>query len=119
MIIPRSEKYITFEKINLNHTLLFFKDIKNIDVTLLNVHKTCAKNTNAVIYEIKYTMVQRVHNKNINKEVPLCLSFSDVDAYIFDENQNKYLVSALRDSNKIFYSHTKNFGVKVKSKVRQ
>ena len=39
------------------------------------------KNTDAVIYEIKYITIQIINNQNIDKEVPLCLSFSDVDAY--------------------------------------
>ena len=45
MIIPRSEDYITFKKINLKRTLLFSKNIKNIALNLLNINKTCAKNT--------------------------------------------------------------------------
>ena len=39
-------------------------------------------------------------NQNVDKEVPLCLSFSDVDAYIIKENKNKYLVFALTENNK-------------------
>ena len=38
--------------------------------------------------------MQSINNQNIDKEVPLCLSFSDVDAYIIEENENKYLVLA-------------------------
>ena len=53
MIIPRSKDYVTFEKINLKYTLLFFKNIKNIDLNLLNINKTCAKNTDTVNYETK------------------------------------------------------------------
>ena len=81
MIIPRSEDYITFEKINLNHNYYFFGDIKNIDLNLLSINKKCIKNTDAISYEIKYIIMQ-----NIDKEVPLCLSFSDVDTYIIEEN---------------------------------
>ena len=39
MIVPRIDGHITFEKINLNHTLLFSKNIKNIDLNLLNINK--------------------------------------------------------------------------------
>ena len=58
------------------------------------------KNTDAVIYEIKYTMMQSINNQNIDSEIPLCLSFSDVDAYIIEcnsieESGNKYLIFAL------------------------
>ena len=40
------------------------------------------KNTDAVVYKIKYIMMPSINNQNIDKEVPLCLSFSDVGAYI-------------------------------------
>ena len=49
--------HIIFEKINLNHSYYFFKEIKNIDTNLLNINKTCAKSTDPVIYEIKYIMM--------------------------------------------------------------
>ena len=77
---------ITFEKINLNHTYYFFENIKNIDPNLLSTNKKCLKNANTVVYDIKYIMIQRFNNQNIDKEVSLCLSFSDVDAYIIEEN---------------------------------
>ena len=48
--------HITFEKINLNHSHYFFKDMKNIDTNLLNINKTYAKSTDPVIHEIKYIM---------------------------------------------------------------
>ena len=67
---------------------------------MLNISKTCAKNTDAVIYEIKYIMMQSINNQNIDKIIPLCRSFSDVDAYIIEENENKYLVFALTENNK-------------------
>ena len=47
------------------------------------------KNTDAVVYEIKYITMQSIINHNIDKVIPLCLSFSDVDAYIIEENENK------------------------------
>ena len=44
--------------------------------------------------------MQSINNQNIDKEVPLFLSFSDVDACIIQENENKYLVLALTENNK-------------------
>ena len=79
---------ITSEKVNLNHTYYFFENIKNIDPYLLSINKKCMKNTDAVVYEIKYIMMQSINNQNIDKEVPPCLSFSDVDAYIIEEIEN-------------------------------
>ena len=110
---------IAFGKINLNHTYYFFKYIKNIDTNLLNINKTYAKDTNAVIYEIKYTMTQNINNQNVHKEIPPCLSFSDLDAYIIEENENKYLIFALTEDNKELLEPYKNFGVKLKKNLRQ
>ena len=58
------------------------------------------KNTDTFVYEIKYIMMQSNNNQNVGKEVPLCFSFSDVDAYIIKENENKYLVFVLTENNK-------------------
>ena len=44
--------------------------------------------------------MQSINNQNIDKEVPLCLSLSDVYAYIIEENENKNLVLALVENNK-------------------
>ena len=44
--------------------------------------------------------MQSINNQNIDSEVPLCLSFSYVDAYIIEENGNKYLIFALTENNK-------------------
>ena len=83
---------ITFKK--LNHTDYFFDDIGNIDLNLLSINKKCVKNTDAFVYEIKHVAMQSINNQNIDKEAPLCFSFSDVDAYIIEENENKYLIFA-------------------------
>ena len=118
MIIRRGEDYITFEKINLNHTYYFFDDIKNIDLSLLSINKKYIKNTDAVSYEIKYIMMQSINNQNIDKEVPLCLSFSDVDAYINEENKNKYFVFALTENNKEVLDAYKKLWSKIKKQIK-
>ena len=82
---------ITFKRINLNHSYYIFSGIENIDPNLLNISKIYARNTDAVIYEIQYIMMQSINNQNIDREIPLCLSFNNVDAYITEENENKYL----------------------------
>ena len=109
---------ITFEKINLNHTYYFFKDIKNIDRNLLNINKTYAKNTNAVIYEIKYIMMQSINNQNVDRAIPLRLTFSDVDAYIIEENENKYLIFALTENNKAVLEPYKKLWSKIFKKIK-
>ena len=44
--------------------------------------------------------MQSIKNQNIARGISLCLNFSDVDAYIIEENQNKYLIFALTEDNK-------------------
>ena len=39
--------------------------------------------------------METINNKNVDKEIPLCLSFSNVDAYIIEESRNKFLILAL------------------------
>ena len=105
---------ITFKKINLNHIDYFFDDIENIDLNLLSINKKCMKNTDAFVYEIKYIKMQSIDNQSIDKEVPLCLSFSDVDAYIIEENENKYLTFALTENKKEVLDAYKKLRIKIK-----
>ena len=118
--------HITFEKVNLNHTYYFFNDIKNIDLNLLNINKTYAKNTDTVIYEIKYITMQIINNQNIDIGIPLCLSLSDLDAYVIEENEmkneneneNKYLIFALTENNKEVLELYKTFWSEIKKQIK-
>ena len=100
---------ITFKKVNLNHICYFFDDIENSDLNLLSINKKCMKNTDAFVYKIKYIAIQTITNQNIDKEVPLCLSLSDVDTYIIEENENKNLIFALTENNKEVLDAYKKF----------
>ena len=91
---------ITFKKINLNPSYYVFKCAKNIDLNLLCISKKCTKNTDVVIDEIKYIRMQNIDNENIDNEVPICLNFGDVNAYIIEEDENKYLNFALTENNR-------------------
>ena len=88
------------QKIYLKRSYCLFNDIKDFDLNLLSINKKCMKNTDVAIHEIKYIITQSINNQNIDNAVPLCLSFSDVDAYINEENENKYLIFALTENNK-------------------
>ena len=44
--------------------------------------------------------MQSINNQNIDKEVSLCVRFNDVDTYIIEKIENKYLVLALTENNK-------------------
>ena len=53
---------ITFKKINLNRTYYIFSsmtNIKNFDPNLLKINKVSYKNTDAVIYNIRYVMIEK------------------------------------------------------------
>ena len=107
-----------FEKINLNYTYYFFDDIENIDLNLLSINKKCMKNTDAFVHEVKYITMKSINNQNIDKEVPLCLSLSDVDAYIIEENENKYLIFALTENNKEVLDACKKLWSKIKKQIQ-
>ena len=111
--------HITFEKVNLNLSCYIFKDIRNTDLNLLNINETYVKNTDVAIYEIKYIMMQNINNQNIDRRIPLCLSFSDVNAYIIEENENKYLIFALTEINKEVLELYKKLWSEIKKKLRQ
>ena len=78
---------------------MLFNDVKHIDLNLLGINKKCIKNTYVVAHEIKYIITQNIDNQNIDNELPLRLSFINVDAYIIEENENKYLIFALTENN--------------------
>ena len=56
---------------------------------------------------------------NAYQKIPVCLRFTDVDAYFIKENQNKFLIFALTENNgEEILGPYKNFGVKLKSKLK-
>ena len=64
--------------------------------------------------------MQSIDNQNIDKEVPLCLSFSNVHVYIIEESGNKFLIIALTENNKeVLEIVQKNFGMKLNIILRQ
>ena len=109
---------ISFKKINLNCPYYFFNDIRNVDSNLLSINKISYKNTDAVMYNIKYIMMESINNQNIHSENPLCLSFSHVDAYIIKKSGNKYLIFALTKNNKKKLRQYKNLWSEI-NKSRQ
>ena len=66
---------ITFKKINLNRPYYFFSNMTNI----MSIDKISYKNTDAVVYNINYIMMESVNNQSVDSENPLCLVFNDVD----------------------------------------
>ena len=108
---------ITFEKINLKPSYCLFNGIKHIDLNFLSINKKCIKNTDVVIHEIKYIIKQNIDNQNIDNELPLCLSFSDLNVYIIEENENKYLIFALTENNRKMLEVYKKLWSKIKKQI--
>ena len=62
---------IAFKNINLNCSYYFFSDminIKNFNPNFLCINKISYKNTDAVVYSIKYIMMESIHYQNIDSE---------------------------------------------------
>ena len=80
-----------------NRQKFFFNDMTNIsyfDPSLLNVDSIEFKSNNSIIYDIKYI-------KNLNSSNFFHLFFNNLDAYIEKSNDNKYLIFASTDKNKM------------------
>ena len=58
------------------------------------------KNTDVVAHKIKYIITQNIDNQKIYNELSLCLSFNDINAYVIEENENKYLIFALTENKR-------------------
>ena len=106
---------ITFEKFNLIPSYCVFNGIKNIDLNLLNINKKCIKNTDVLTHEIKYIDTKNIDNQNIDNELPLRIIFSDVNAHIIEENENKYLIFASTKNNRKMFEMYKNVWSKIKT----
>ena len=64
-------------------------NIKNFNPNLLRKDKISYKNTDPVVHNIKYIMMESINNQNIDSKNSLCLIFNDVDGYTIEEsNEN-------------------------------
>ena len=85
-----------------NQTYYFFNDIVNIkdfDSSLLKIDKKSYKNIG--IYYIGYITGKSISDyENINSVNPLYIIIGEVDGYIEENNENKYLTFASTDKNK-------------------
>ena len=69
-------------------------NINDFDPSLLNTDEVSFKNDELVMYDIECI-------KNLNSLNSLYLAFNNLDAYIEKNGENKYLVFALTEKNKI------------------
>ena len=101
----------TLRQVNIKiHQNCFFNtmtNIKNIDPNLLSIDQASYKSTDCVIYDIEYF-------KNLNNKNSVYLVFNNVNAYIEENKEDKYLIFALTDKNK---EALENFVMKLKIKL--
>ena len=77
-------------------------NIKNFDLSLLNIDQVSFENNDSVIYDIKY--IKNLDSSNSNS---LYLLFNNLDAYIEKSGENKYLIFASTDKNgKVLENYT-------------
>ena len=75
----------------------FFNDMTNInnfDPSLLNIDEISFKSDELIMYDIKYI-------KNLNSLNTLYLVFNNLDTYIEKSGENRYLIFASIEKNKI------------------
>ena len=80
--------------------------IKDVDSGLLKIDKKSYKNIG--ICYIGYITIKSISNyENINSVNPLYLIIGDVDGYIEENNENKYLTFGFTDkNNKVLENYT-------------
>ena len=87
----------TFRQANIkNRQNYFFNsmiNINNFDLNLLSIDQISFKSTDCFIYGVEYF-------KNFDNKNSLYFVFNNVDVYIEEYNENKYLAFALTDRNK-------------------
>ena len=87
---------------NKNRSYYFFNDminIKNFNPNLLKVDKKSYKSI--YIYHIVHIMIKNIGDYESNYSLnPLYLIIGEVDGYIKEKNENKYLVFAFTDKTK-------------------
>ena len=94
----------TLRQVNIkNRQNSFFNsmsNIKNFDSNLLSIDQISFKSTDFLIYHIEYITMKSLGNENIDSANSLYLAFNNVDAYIEENNEDKYLVFVSTDKNK-------------------
>ena len=87
-------------------------NIKDIDSNLQKIDKMSYKNID--IYYIGYITMQDYDYVKINSVNPLHLIIGEIDGFIEEKNENKYLTLVSTDKNKEVLINTQNFGIKLK-----
>ena len=87
----------TLRQVNIKNRQNYFfntiTNIKNLDPNLLSINQISFKSTDCVTYNTE-------NFKNLDNKNSLYLAFNNVDAYIEENNENKYLIFASTNKNK-------------------
>ena len=104
----------TIRQINIeNRQNYFFNDMNNIndfDPALLNIDQVLFESNKLVMYDIKYI-------KNLNPD-SLYLVFNNLDAYIEKSGENRYLIFASTDKNKILLENYTELLDEIKEQIQ-
>ena len=91
----------------------FFNDVTNtgdFDLSLLNIDQIAFKSNDSIIYDTKYI-------KNLNGSNSLYLIFNNLDAYVEKSGENKYLIFASTDKNKMVLGDYTEIWDKIKEQI--
>ena len=88
----------TLRQVNIKNSML---NIKNFDPSLLSIDKISFESTDSVIYDIEYTTMKSLDNAN-----SLYLTFNNVDVYIEENNEKKYLTFASTNNKEVLEKYT-------------
>ena len=87
-------------------------NLKNNDPSFLSIEKISFKSTDSVIYDIEYITMKSLDSAN-----PFYLVFINVDAYIEENNENKYFIFAFTDKNKDVLENYTELWDKIKDQI--
>ena len=93
--------------------VVFFNDMTNIsdfDLNLLNIDEVSFKNDELVMYGIKYI-------KNLNNLSTLYLVFNNLHAYIGKSGENRYLIFASTEKNRIMLENYTELWREIKEQI--
>ena len=104
----------TIRKINIeNRQGYFFNDMTNIndfDSSLLDIDEVSFKSNELIMYDIKCI-------KNLNSLNSLYLVFNNLDAYIEESGENRYLLFASTEKNTIMLGIYKELWDEIKEQI--
>ena len=83
-------------------------NIGDFDLSLLNIDQIAFESNDSIIYDIKYI-------KNLNGS--LYLVFNNLDAYIEESGENKYLIFASTDKNEMVLGHYTEIWDEIKEQI--